>query len=461
MKKQMKKIDVFAVAVGAIIGWGCFVMPGNSFLPAAGPVGTMIGLFFAAIMAFVIAQSYGYLIRKYPVEGGEFEYVRRAFGKKPAFICGWWLMLAYISFIPLNGTAIGLISRYIFPGVFQFVPLWKIAGFQVYLGELLLTMAIVLLFMGINIKAMNVAFASQTFLAIVQTALIVLFPIVIILTGKANWDYAMPLLQGSNGESVLSGIGVILSMAPWAFVGFDVIPQVCEECDFDQSKSKVLMVATIACAWIMYSSTTLVTAIVQQEGYENWGEYLNSNPFWATGSAVEQALGKPGLYILGFAMTCAVLSAINGFFIASTRFMSALAKRKALPSVFAKRNEKTGAPVACILFVGAIALIAPWFGRSALSWIVDMTSAGTSIVFICTCLAAWKFAKMENNKKQAIWGILGTICGAIFLVLLIVPGTASSLYKESWICLIVWAILGVIFYLVKKDEYLSYESEEK
>lgn len=460
MKKQMRKIDVFAVAVGAIIGWGCFVMPGNSFLPAAGPVGTMIGLFFAAIMAWIIAQSYGYLIRKYPVEGGEFEYTRRAFGKTPAFICGWWLVLAYISFIPLNGTAIGLISRYIFPGIFQFVPLWEIAGFQVYLGELLLTMAIIVLFMIVNMKAVKVAFASQTFLAITQTVLIVLFPIVIILTGKANWDYAKPLLQGSNGESVLSGIGVILSMAPWAFVGFDVIPQVCEECDFDQSKSKALMVGTIACAWIMYSCTTLVTAIVQQDGYANWGEYLNSNPFWATGSAVEKALGKPGLYILGFAMICAVLSAINGFFIASTRFMSALAKRKALPSVFEKRNSETGAPTACIIFVGIISLIAPWFGRGALSWIVDMTSAGTSVVFVFTCLAAWKFAKAENNKKQAVWGILGAICGIIFLLLLIVPGTASSLYLQSWVCLIVWAVLGIIFYAVKRKEYLSYEAEE-
>lgn len=51
MKKQMKKIDVLSVAVGSIIGWGCFVMPGNSFLPAAGPIGTAIGLFLAAIMA--------------------------------------------------------------------------------------------------------------------------------------------------------------------------------------------------------------------------------------------------------------------------------------------------------------------------------------------------------------------------------------------------------------------------
>ena len=97
MKKQMRKIDVLAVAVGSIIGWGCFVMPGNSFLPSAGPIGTVIGLFLAAVMAWVIAQSYGYLIRKYPVEGGEFEYATQAFGKRHAFICGWWLILAYIS----------------------------------------------------------------------------------------------------------------------------------------------------------------------------------------------------------------------------------------------------------------------------------------------------------------------------------------------------------------------------
>ena len=113
MKKQMRPIDVLAVALGSIIGWGCFVMPGNSFLPAAGPIGTFIGLFLAAVMAWIIAQSYSFLIRKYPVEGGEFEYVTQAFGKKHAFICGWFLVLAYISFIPLNGTAIGLITRYL------------------------------------------------------------------------------------------------------------------------------------------------------------------------------------------------------------------------------------------------------------------------------------------------------------------------------------------------------------
>ena len=456
MKKQMRPIDVLAVALGSIIGWGCFVMPGNSFLPAAGPIGTFIGLFLAAIMAYIIAQSYSYLIRKYPVEGGEFEYVTQAFGKKHAFICGWFLVLAYISFIPLNGTAIGLITRYLLPGtILQKTHLWNIGGFDVYLGEIILTMIIVVIFMFINIKAVKVAFMSQTFLAIAQTAIIIVFPIVIIATGHANFDYMRPLMTGSRGESVFSGIAVILSMAPWAFVGFDVIPQVCEEYDFDQAKARTLMISTIAAAWIMYSCSTITTAIVQQEGFASWSDFLNSNPFWATGAAVEKALGKPGLYILGFAMACAVLSAINGFFIASARLIAAMAKRKALPSVFAKRNEGDGAPVAAVLFVGIIALFAPWFGRSALAWIVDMTSLGTSVVFLYVCLAAMKFAKNEGNEKMRKWGIAGMICSVIFIALMVIPGSAAALYKQAWIMLAIWVVLGIIFWAVKHKDYLA------
>ncbi len=69
--------------------------------------------------------------------------------------------------------------------------------------------------------------------------IIFVFPIIIIATGKADFSYMKPLFEGSKGESVMSGIGVILSMAPWAFVGFDVIPQVCEEFEFDQSRPRL------------------------------------------------------------------------------------------------------------------------------------------------------------------------------------------------------------------------------
>ena len=65
LKKVMRPIDVWGLALGAIIGWGCFVLPGTAFLPKAGPAGTAAGMLIGALLIIVIAVSYGYLIRKW------------------------------------------------------------------------------------------------------------------------------------------------------------------------------------------------------------------------------------------------------------------------------------------------------------------------------------------------------------------------------------------------------------
>ena len=127
-KKAMRPIDVWGLALGAIIGWGCFVLPGNAFLPKAGPLGAAAGMLIGALLIVVISLSYGYLIRKFPVSGGEFIYTKEAIGKRNAFVCGWGMILAYWSLIPLNATALALISRYLFPGVIQWGLLYQVAG---------------------------------------------------------------------------------------------------------------------------------------------------------------------------------------------------------------------------------------------------------------------------------------------------------------------------------------------
>lgn len=67
----MSSLGVWALALGAMIGWGCFVMPGDTLLPDAGPIGASIGLALGAAMIILISFSYSYLISKYPVAGGE------------------------------------------------------------------------------------------------------------------------------------------------------------------------------------------------------------------------------------------------------------------------------------------------------------------------------------------------------------------------------------------------------
>jgi len=92
LEKKLSRLNVWALAFGCIIGWGAFVMPGNTFLPKAGPLGTAIAMGVAAVIMIIIALNYHYMIEKYPVSGGEFTYTNAALAKRtPLSAPGFWV----------------------------------------------------------------------------------------------------------------------------------------------------------------------------------------------------------------------------------------------------------------------------------------------------------------------------------------------------------------------------------
>ena len=111
LEKKLSPLNVWSLALGCIIGWGAFVMPGNTFLGKAGPLGTAIAMGIAALIMIVISFNYHFMIKRYPVAGGEFTYTQKAFGRGHAFICSWFLGLSYLAIVPLNATALALIGR--------------------------------------------------------------------------------------------------------------------------------------------------------------------------------------------------------------------------------------------------------------------------------------------------------------------------------------------------------------
>ena len=48
LKPYLSPLSVWALSFGCAVGWGSFVMPGNVFLPLAGPIGTALGMFIGA-----------------------------------------------------------------------------------------------------------------------------------------------------------------------------------------------------------------------------------------------------------------------------------------------------------------------------------------------------------------------------------------------------------------------------
>ena len=121
LEKSLTPAQVWALALGSIVGWGCFVLPGDSFLPQSGPLATLIAFGAGALLLCFVAVVYGYMIEYTPVAGGEYAYAYVGFGPTGAFVCGWALVLGYVVIIGINISALGLLVRFLLPGVFEFV----------------------------------------------------------------------------------------------------------------------------------------------------------------------------------------------------------------------------------------------------------------------------------------------------------------------------------------------------
>ena len=477
LKRQLSPMHVWALAFGCVIGWGSFVNPGKKFLPNSGVAGTAIAMAMGAIVMIIIACSYAYMVPKYPKAGGEFTFTKQCFGKNMAFICGWFLIAAYLTNVPMNSTAIGLIVDGIdgSADILKFGFHYTIAGFEIYFGEMIFAMAILVLFAIVNICGVKKAAIVQTVLSSLLVISVFTLAIAALISGKAQginmqpiwgFDKSAAIAAGATTENIsdfakggtagiLSAILATFAIAPWAYVGFDTIPQAAEEFKFSYKKVIGIMVVAILFGCFVYTTNNTVAAAA----LENWPDRVMAGE-WVLLVAAEEMLGIYGKILIGVAVSCAVLSGIMGFYLASSRLMYSMAKDGYLPSVFGKINSRYGTPINAIIFCLIVSLSGPILGREALGWFVDMSAIGASMGFFFTSASAFKRMRLDKDGGVffKVMAILGMIFSVAFMILQLIPIPGLNgvhFGKESYIMLLVWVALGIVFYLTKKKKIVN------
>ena len=480
LKRQLNPMHVWAIAFGCIIGWGSFINPGKKFLPNSGVSGTAIAMALGALVMIVIAFSYAYMVPKYPKAGGEFNFTKMCFGKTTAYFCGWFLVAAYLTNVPMNSTAIGLIvdgldgSADILKVGFHYA----VAGFDIYLGEMLFAMAILILFGVLNIIGVKKAGFIQTILAVLLGLSVLILTVAALCSDKALVANMEPMWGFAKSEAVaaykngsfasidqfahtgslgmLSAVLATFAIAPWAYVGFDTIPQVAEEFKFSYTKVSLIMIIAIIFGCFVYTANNTIAAAALQ----NWPELIveaNSTP-WLLLAAAERLLGVFGKILVGIAVSSAVLSGIMGFYLASSRLMYSMSCEGYLPKWFGVIDEKYGTPKNALLFCIVISLSGPILGREALGWFVDMSAIGASIAYFFTCAATLVTLKRDKDgsKFLCVMAYIGILFSVSFIVLQLVPIPGLSgvhFGKESYIMLFVWIAIGLVFYSKQKKVF--------
>ena len=443
--RHLSRLGAWAFAFGTAVGWGSLVMPGTMFLPKAGPLGTTIGVFVGAAIMAVIAWNYHYMTRRYPGPGGAFAFASQAFGVDHGFLCAWFLCLTYMAIVWANATALTIVARSLFGDVLSFGFHYSIAGYSVYLGDILLPGAAILVAAAINCR--------RRLAGGVETVLAVLFAVgIAVCFGAAVFHCGGDLRAAApafapDGSAPVSQILRIVALTPWFYVGFESISNLSGEFRFSCRKTFQVMVAAVVTSAFVYAFLVVLPALAPGDAGGWPASIAHRASALPTFAAASRVLGRVGTAVIGVTALAAIFTNLVGNITVSSRLLGAMADDGILPARLGAKGAD-GTPTAAVLFVAGVSLLIPFLGRTAIGFIVDVATIGTAIAYAYTSAAVCRTARVTGSRLGKAMGICGLLLSGGICILFILPNyfSGSMMATESYLILVLWCILGFVFY---------------
>lgn len=450
----MRLVDLFMLGFGSMIGVGWTVSLNNWFQTSGGVIGTILAFIIGTLMVIPIGLCFAELTGALRVSGGTMAFGLRSKGSKLSFLGGWLNALSYSVLLPWEMIYIGHILGILFPILVSGDPIYSILGYDVYLPQLVCGILITLIFAFFNFRGADISGKLQTFL----TSAILIIALILAIFGFLNFnlDNLQPIYYSpinSDHNSFIGGLISMLVIVPFFMAGFDTIPQAVEDADdsIDSHQISKVIVFTIAAAGLFYVIIVLASA-----GAMPWTEFakLDSPPLaFLFRKLYAGALGEFLYYLTMVGALAGLLSTYNGMFIATSKLLQSMGKVELIPKVFGNTNDN-GVPTVGILFSTFVTLIGPFFGTSVIDPLTNVGSLSFVIGWFITCYSALVLRNIEPNLDKPMKAgenkfiiKLSMIISFGLIVLSMIPNSPGFIGRQSMYILVLWLLLGVIFYI--------------
>lgn len=375
--RRLGPFDVTMLVMGGIIGSGIFVNPAEVARHVHTPlliVGVwLIGGLIAIAGAFVYAE----LAARRPEVGGQYAYLRDAFGPVPAFLYGWSLLLV----IQSGGMAAVAItfSRYFLD--LTHLPVHESAP----------AAAALVLLTAINCLGVRAGGTVQTVLMVLKIGAIILLVLCGLLFAPA---FAGPAPAPTPSGPPLEGLAVLAAaMTPvmFAYGGWQTSGFVAGEMrDPRRDLARGLLFGVIGVV-TLYSLVALTCVVVLGPA----GLAASTTPATAV---MRLAFGETGATIIALGIAISALGFLSQGMLTSPRVYFAMAEDKLFFRQVAEVSPRTHAPVAAILLQGAAALAIALTGTygQILSYVVSVDF----IWFALTGAALFVFRRRDPARAS-------------------------------------------------------------
>ncbi|MHC4241569.1 MAG: amino acid permease [Planctomycetota bacterium] len=334
LRKQLGALDVFAVAAGAMISSGLFVLPALAFTKA-GPA-VILSYLFASIMIIPSVLSKAELSTAMPRAGGTYFFVERSLGPIWGVFSGLasWFSLALKSAFAVVGMAV-LIEI-----VLQMV-------FSTQLGPWHLKAIAAFCCVGFTVlNIVSVKHTSRFQVLLVGILLSILAFFVLFGAGSVEAVRFKGFLE-KGWSAVFATAGLVFI----SFGGLTKVASIAEEVKHPGRNLPFGMVMAWFVVTVFYISVIIITVGVV-DGEELAGNYAPIS------LAASKFIGLPGFVILALAAVAAFVTTANGGILAASRSPMAMSRDQLLPPLLSRVSGRFKTPHISILLTGGFMITA-------------------------------------------------------------------------------------------------------
>jgi APA family basic amino acid/polyamine antiporter len=431
-----------AVVVGTIIGSGIFLVPSEMMQAVGSARLVYLAWVVGGLLSFFGALTYAELGAMKPQAGGEYVYVRDAYGPLAGFLYSWtWFLIAKPASIATVTTGLVRILE-TFP-VFSFFSQACISHpLTISYGQLL-AIAATLLISWLNYIGVRRAGNFQFVFTLLKVAIILGIVAVGFSYSGGTWANFATEFAGAKGG--VAGFFAALVAALWAYDGWNDLNMVAGEIRNPQRNIPLSLIWGVATVGALY---ILVNAAVQ---YVLPAAAIAASERPAS-DAVALVLGRAGASLVSAGMAVSMLVTLNGTIMSGARVPFAMARDGYFFKAIAEVHPRFHTPSVAIVVQCGLAIILLLLGGSFrqffslaifAEWMFYMIAGSTVFVF--------RRREPHADRPYRVWGY--PVVPAVFVLVsaaLLYYTFTDNLKSSAGGCLAILAGVPVFYFFARR-----------
>jgi APA family basic amino acid/polyamine antiporter len=382
--------DAIALVL-TVIGTGVFLKTAPMAQLVGSPSKVLLAWLAAGLLSLAGALTYAELGAMMPEAGGEYVFLREAYGDLPAFLFGW----SSVMLIASGGLA--AVSTALASFLASFVPLgavftthdFHVLGQVVHwrLGiQQIVAVAVILLFSWINARGIQIGSKVQWVATVAKLGGIAIIVLgAVLLSRGGSWEHLKTPVTATIAPAGIGAFGAAMVAALWAYQGWSNVPMVAGEIEKPERNVPRALIFGMLIVIVVYLVTNFAYFYALPFGEvmtANSTAYRDALPVAAKAA---QTFSSYGAQIVSIAFMISAIGALNGITMMNARVPFAMARDGLFFGPLANLSETSSVPVNAIWFQGI------WACVLALSGTFDQIT--TSVIF-----AVWVFTALVGSS---------------------------------------------------------------